>query len=333
MKQLYLFALIFLLVNNALIAKKVKFAVDMTGYEVSSLGVHIGGDFQTAAGFAGGDWESHTTKLTQEGTTNIYSIVVDIPAFKKYEYKYINGNEWYQVEFVPLESRVLYQFSDNRWLYIDSLRNDTTFIGAVKYEGNAPADKKLLRFQVDLPSTLQADAAGVHIAGNWQGWKPEEITMYSFDGEVYEYIAYVDSTSVLEYKYVNGSTTNKYEIIEGACTQNGSRFHNMIDHLILPKVCFAACEACKITATKDINTLDSNIYPNPFSESLNLELGETTIAFDLTISDLVGRIIMQKTQNIGNRLTIDNFNFPQGIYLLTITNQNKQKSNHKLYKR
>ena len=52
---------------------------------VNTTGVHIVGDFQTLAGFAGGDWISSSTPMTQEGTSTIYSIVVDIPAFQKYE--------------------------------------------------------------------------------------------------------------------------------------------------------------------------------------------------------------------------------------------------------
>jgi len=72
-------------------AKKVKFSVDMTGQTISSYGVHVSGDFQTLAGYSGGDWASNTTLMAQEADTNIYSIVVDIPAFKKYEYKFLNG--------------------------------------------------------------------------------------------------------------------------------------------------------------------------------------------------------------------------------------------------
>src|SRR6185436_15682419 len=146
-----LFIFLFLLVAGISVAKKVKFAVDMTGQVLNVTGVHIGGDFQTLAGFAGGDWMPGTTPMTQEtGDTNIYSIVVDIPAFTKYEYKVINGDQWYEAEFVPLESRVGYNFNDNRWLWVDSLSNDTTFVGALLFSGNAPAGLKLLRVVVDM---------------------------------------------------------------------------------------------------------------------------------------------------------------------------------------
>src|SRR5690242_14171373 len=101
------FALL-LAVSASVSAKKMKFAVDMTGIVIYVTCMHIGGDFQTLAGFAGGDWQPNTTSIPQEGATAVYSIVVDIPAFRKYEYKFINGDQWYDAEFVPAESRVGY---------------------------------------------------------------------------------------------------------------------------------------------------------------------------------------------------------------------------------
>ncbi|MBL0105706.1 MAG: hypothetical protein IPP51_19130 [Bacteroidetes bacterium] len=108
-------------------AKKVKFAVDMTGIVINVTGMHISGDFQTEIGLQN-DWVSDSTSLYQESAdTNIYSIVVDLPAFRLYEYKFLNGDQFYEAEFVPIESRVGYNFDDNRWLYVDSLGDDTTF--------------------------------------------------------------------------------------------------------------------------------------------------------------------------------------------------------------
>ena len=95
-KKLIILALVF---NTGFVfAKKVKFAVDMTGQVISPNGVHISGDFQTEAGYPT-DWDAEATTLTKEGSTNIYSVTVNIPAFRKYEYKYVNGDKFYEVEF------------------------------------------------------------------------------------------------------------------------------------------------------------------------------------------------------------------------------------------
>ena len=72
MKKIISTALLLSIFAMNVSAKKVKFAVDMTGQIINTTGIHISGDFQTIAGFPGGDWASNTTPLTQEGTTDIY---------------------------------------------------------------------------------------------------------------------------------------------------------------------------------------------------------------------------------------------------------------------
>jgi hypothetical protein len=331
MKKTLLLSLLLCAVNFAF-AKKVKFAVNMTGLEIDTTGIHVAGDFQALAGF-GDDWDPATTKLTKEGNTDIYSIVVDIPAHRKYEFRFFNGDKGYQSEFIPEESRVLYQFNDNRWLYVDSLRNDTTNVGAVLFAGNAPIGKKLLRFQVQLPKTIALDAKKMHIAGNWQGWKPEEITMYSFDGLVHEYIAYVDSLSTTAYKFINGNTAAQYETIVGSCTQNGNRSHVMQDHIILPVVCYAECIACKTSAANNIELLNSiSISPNPFNAEFNVNFKGESNFHSVILSNQLGQILVQQIQLIGNQFTFENANLAKGVYFLKVINDKNQTATIKVVK-
>ena len=124
-KKIVILSLLFC--ANMGFAKRVKFAVDMTGQTISPNGVHISGDFQTEAGFPT-DWDSESTVMNKETGSDIYSVTVNIPAFRKYEYKYVNGDKFYEVEFVPEKSRVGYDFSDSRWIYIDSLSDDVTLL-------------------------------------------------------------------------------------------------------------------------------------------------------------------------------------------------------------
>src|SRR3954469_23594326 len=127
-------------ISSFAFAKKVKFSVDMSSADsVSSKGVHVMGDFQIAAGYAK-IWDPGLTEMTKEGTTNIYSIVVNIPAGKKYEYTFINGDLGYEGEYVPDQSRLSDTLA-NRWIFIDSLDNGITDIGAIQFSTNAPAGK------------------------------------------------------------------------------------------------------------------------------------------------------------------------------------------------
>ena len=128
-------------------AKKVKFEVDMTDQAISTYGVHVSGDFQTLAGYSGGDWQPGTTPMTNEPGTQIYSVVVEIPAFAKYEYKFLNGDQWYDVEFVPMESRVGYNFNDNRWIFVDSITNDTTTTYPILYSGKCTSRIEIIEVE------------------------------------------------------------------------------------------------------------------------------------------------------------------------------------------
>lgn len=333
MKKLFLFALLTFTLNIAF-AKKVKFAVDMTGYAIDFEGIHIASDFQKIAGL-GNDWETHSAKLKQEGTSEIYSLVVDIPAFKKYEFKYINGKEGYQAEFVPLESRALYNFSDNRWLYIDSLRNDTTFVGAVKFEGNAPEGKKLVRFGVQLAQKMILDKKGIHLAGDFQGWNTSEIFMYSFDGIVHEYIAYFDNkVKAVSYKFINGNDSTKYEAVTGVCTKEGDRYININQDTVLTHVCYTECIACPpIIATNDARLLrDIKVFPNPFGESLNIQFHNDSKFHNIELMDALGKTLHKTTQHVDNQYFYENENLPTGVYFLKITDDKNRMANYKIIK-
>ena len=103
-------------------------------------------------------------------------------------------DQGYEVENVPWESQVGFVNSilnTNRWIYIDSLADDTTDIGAVIFRQNAPAGFTLIRFKVDMHEEASISPNGVHVAGNFQGWDPTKIRLYSFGVGVYEIIAFM----------------------------------------------------------------------------------------------------------------------------------------------
>ena len=70
----------------------VTFQVDMRQQIISPNGVHVAGDFQTAAGFAS-DWDPSSTALSDTDGDSIYTLSLQVPA-SSYEYKFINGNAW-----------------------------------------------------------------------------------------------------------------------------------------------------------------------------------------------------------------------------------------------
>ena len=241
--------------TSGLFAKKVAFLVDMTGQTVSPNGVHVAGNFQ--------GWNPSTSVLFPiPGKTGFYGNVFDINAGQVIEFKAINGganqNDWGGAEAVPAISQkgsaANGQTNDNRWMYIDSTKNDTTLI-SVKFSSAAPEGKIALRFAVDLQKETAISANGVYIAGNFQGsngasgdWKPNETKMtnlYSDKNKVFEYIAYVGNTDGVQFKYLNGNDWPQNESVPSSCATGGNRtFQAASVSTALPKVCFGSCTAC-----------------------------------------------------------------------------------------
>jgi hypothetical protein len=326
-KLLFLSVLIF--TSTFGFAKKVKFAVDMSTYTISPFGIHVMGDFQAVAGYTLGDWQSNTTVMTKEGTSTIYSVIVDIPAFAKYEFKFVNGDQSYEAEFVPNESRVEpFGFNDNRWIYVDSLANDTTFAGAVIFAGNAPAGLTLVRYMVDMSNAGTISPNGVHVAGTFQGWNPTKTILYSFGLNVYEIITYVTNGSY-EFKYYNGNTLGTTETVPSGCAVNNNRGLNVTSDIILSTVCFASCSACTASGVEEYASLNGvKLFPNPASSYCTLELKESK-AYDVVLNDYTGRRVREYSFD-GNSLVINRDDLAPGIYFASVSDKSNNTSTLKL---
>lgn len=315
-----LIASLLILVTVASYAKKVKFSVDMTGQTINTTGIHVAGDFQTLAGFAGGDWNSASTTLTQEAAdTNIYSIIVDIPAFTKYEYKYVNGDQFYEAEFVPQESRVGYNFNDNRWLYVDSLADDTTDIGAIMFAMNAPAGKILVRYLVDMQFQSSVNGNGIHLAGDFQGWDASKTIMYSFVSNIYEIISYHDAGTV-EYKFYNGNTGAASETIIGACASgNGNRTLQVSADIVLDAVCYSGCAACITAGLNELNShAGFSMYPNPAISESSISFEKSSGSKVVSVFDMNGRIVSEVRSENESKMVLPLTSLSQGIYVVAV---------------
>lgn len=295
----------------------------METWPKDSTGIQVTGDFQVAAGFAA-DWDPGITPMTQWTVdTNIYWCVVDIPAFVHYEFKYVNGIHGYQQEFVPFESRVNYNFIDNRWFYLDSLSNDTFVLPPVRFGGNAAAGKSLIRFYVDMTNEAAVSPNGVHVQSDMNAFSNTAAHMYSFDGINYEYIDYVDSgmTTSHEYKFVNGNTSGNVELLAGWCANaNGFRAIAAPRDTMLPSVCYTFCAACNTVGVSEISSTDFTIAPNPASDYFQITFGtpETRI---ISVVDNAGREVANETAT-ETVLQLDTDSYSSGIYFVRVKNAN-----------
>lgn len=326
MKKILLFLSVFAF-NSTGFAKKVKFAVDMSSQTVSPSGVHVMGDFQVLAGYDS-DWAPDLTKLTQEGSTGIYSIVVDIPARASYEYIFVNGDLGYESEIVPHESRLIDPDFDNRWIYLDSLDDGVFNMEPVKFGQNAPAGKFLLRFKVDMskqmPIDLNDPTARPHVEGSFQGWNTTTTALYAPNDTVYEYIAYV-AAGTYEFKYINGTTGVNEEKVPDACAVSGNRNVTVSKDLVLDIVCFGECAACgSISGIHEQFIVKKiNVFPNPSSDYTTLRFEDGDVNHTVTVRDITGKTVREYNNCNKPELIIEKEQLKAGIYFI-ISQDNKK---------
>lgn len=322
-----------ILFTTSLFAKKVKFAVDMTGQTISAFGVHVAGDFQLLAGYPM-DWDYASTLLTQEGSSDVYSVIVDIPAFRKYEFKFVNGDQGYETEYVPDEIRVGHDFNDNRWMYVDSLSNDTSFIGTVQFGLTSPAGKFAVRYKVDM-TNVGVSANRVHVSTNYDSFSAAKNTMYSFATNVmpnvYEVINYVDA-GTYNFNFVNGNLiSDKESSVPSTCSNSGLRYITITKDTVFPDICFNACVSCALTGVKE-NLLPSNeitVYPNPAKNMITVSSNNALLS-KVDIYTMSGQHMISEAIEFSNKHIIKNIDLATGLYIVRITDSNNNYQNIKL---
>jgi len=79
-------------------------------------------------------------------------------------------------------------------------------------------------------------------------------------------------------------------------------------------------ETCT-TNSSDIagDRIEAIVYPNPVSDYLNIDLKGEVHNVQLEVVSATGEIVLQSIQSDSNRLTLPTYDFPQGIYFLTLT--------------
>jgi len=247
MKKIYTLVLAMMIAGVAWGQRSVTFQVDMTGQTISANGVHVAGDFQSAAG-APSNWDPSATTMTQVGTTMIYSVTVNIPD-GNYQYKFINDNGWGGVESVPAASQVdLGNGNDNRWVHVAG--DDT--LAAVMFGGAAPMGHSAVSMVLDMSLEATIDTV-VSVAGDFQGWSPGTTQLTDLNSDsVYRYIAYVPTTDTMNFKFVNGSAWGSDEGVPSSCAVNNNRQLIIAADTIFGPICYAQCGPCFIPDTFDL---------------------------------------------------------------------------------
>jgi len=293
----------------------VTFKVDMTGQTVDANGVHIAGSIQ--------GWDPSTTMLTQEGATEIYSVVLQVsPGWQ--EYKFVNGNDW---PFTENPSYPCAGTNGNRYMYINDSGIDVV-LEAVPFNGcNASGTGFEVTFNVDMSSEGTVPAGDVRLAGSYNGWDSDVFSLPNVNGNIHSATLRLPTPSnypvTFEYKYVNNGN---WETLDAACAtvNNTNRVLTLNNSGDTVGDVFNGCNFALSTEGFITNSLKV-IYNKTervvsfFGNGFNNEVSQ------IQVFDITGRTIktIESITSI-NDFTIDFQSQTNGLYFVRIESNGRQ---------
>ena len=228
----------------------VTFNVDMTGSTVDANGVHMAGNFNdvdydgTAENAAYVNWNPSAIALADQGN-GIWSVTLNLVA-ERYEFKFINGNDWPFAEDVPPACQVEVAGNDNRFWSISGL--NATESMTVCYASCAACGENAVRFRVDMTQEAAGvNPAGIFVAGDFQGWNPAGSQLIDPDGNgTFEGYFSIGAAISAQFKFINGNDWAFAEGIPADCNVAGNRVIDVVDaNTVVDVICFSACGPCQ----------------------------------------------------------------------------------------
>ncbi|MDZ4752240.1 MAG: T9SS type A sorting domain-containing protein [Flavobacteriales bacterium] len=262
MKKIYLLALSAALCTSAFAQVNVTFEVDMNGQTVNPDGVHLAGNFNDPNGDGNADnpaylnWTPNAIMLDDSDMDGIYSVTLQL-VDARYEFKFINDNDWPGAEDVPPTCQVEATGNDNRETWVAG----TDYTYHVVFGSCGPQGMNTIRFRVDMSLEAAISPDGIHVAGQFQGWDPAASELNEKAPGIYEgYFTYdpiaaqIPNGTDVEYKFINGDDWTENSIAEnviGDCAvPGGNRLVVTSEtNTLLPVFCFNACSPCVAPTT------------------------------------------------------------------------------------
>lgn len=295
-KALAIFGLLVTLHGSA---NPVTFCVDMRYWAIDPGGIHL---------YVAGDTVFHPMTRSV-GDTNIYCITLDLPADSCIEYDFLNGSDFYGLEFVPPESRVD-DINSNRWICTHAGTTDTLETGALLFAANAPEGLTLLRLKVDMVQEPVIDPSGVYVSGA-VGTNVRMANLHH--GTVYDAMAYL-IPGAYDYRFYNGSVSETVPVV---CSVNANRPVTLNIDTLVPAVCYSDCIACGTGIEPNLNLPGSLVvFPNPATENFQLN-APVRGAYRLGITDLSGKTVREYALQEHERCWYGVDGLPSGTYLVT----------------
>lgn len=311
----------------------VAFRVNMNNEIVSANGVHIAGSFN--------NFSADSTLMNPIGG-GIYEAILALDTTATITYKFINGNSFATVENVPSGCGISDGFGGyNRQLVVPNV-DDTLALVCFSSCSNCTTPAYVnVTLLVDLTG-LTVSPNGVHIAGTFNGFSASATPMILVGNSIYTASFYLDTTSTIEYKYINGDAfgVGLDETVPAACgVSNGFGGYNR--YLNVPEtddtlnvVCFSSCAACLGIGMNETTTSDFNftLLPSITTESTWVQYSTpTNEQVYLSVLSPDGRqieeIVLPKNET-SKRFELSTSSLNSGIYIVQL-----RTGKHKMQKK
>lgn len=292
----------------------VTFRVDMQNETVSDKGVHIGGSFESFG------------ELDANGS--VYSTTIKLKKGETLSYKFINGELYDWVKYEIITGNCTSGDAGDRWLLVPN--NDVTldvacFGSCGECEPVVVSDSVSVTFRVDMQNET-VSATGVNLMGSFSNWTEAKPMQLFSGGIVYAATLRLKKGETIEYKFVNGGTTewDKYEILTGQpCAFGNDANRGLVvpnNDVTLDVVCFGGCDKCKPDVISDLKDMNIFLFPNPTSGKIEIKGISETEKYEIVLISEVGQELKQITSSGEKSIRLDLTNLPKGLYIISIKN-------------
>jgi hypothetical protein len=219
-------------------------------------------------------WNAAGTPLTENATTGLYESTLEMTVGSAIAYKFLGGSDWGSDESVPAACGVdngSGGYNRSFTLGADLASPSPVCFGscnpclenpelagcmdpaAANYDATAEIDDDSCLYSVTLSvdaSNLAAvDTAGLHVAGDFQGWNPAGTQLGAGADGVWSTEVLLSSGQTIAYKFLNGDAWGQDETVPTECGEGSDVLNRVFtlpaDFSSPPTPCFASCGPCE----------------------------------------------------------------------------------------
>lgn len=226
----------------------VTFQVNMTGTTVGAGGVHLAGTFN--------NFSRTATPMSNAGN-NVYTATVTLDTTSTVYYKFLSDTTNAAWESVPPSCGFSFQNILNRKLVVPETAATLPVVCFSSCSNCAGSNNVSVTFRVNMYNQT-VSPQGMFLAGSFNNWSATATPMVFTANNTYEAIVSLDSTTTIEYKFLNGSTFANQESVPASCgVADGFGGFNRL--LVVPNantqlapVCYSSCVNCYLPPSYNV---------------------------------------------------------------------------------